>query len=244
MIDFYLVEWLKWRKSRVSLIVYLTMIIYSLFMVLIMVVNKSYLNASLNFTDLMYQSNILITTVVGPLFYGSITIYYFYLPIKEKTERTVKLLPISQSKIFVTKLLFLLSIHFLLGFILIISNILFAFLFSFKGINGQSVLSALYQTNTQVILMFMLQMPIVFFVLFFRNKIIPFSAIVVSLLGIITVVDSAFSYIYPYTAVYAFVEGSKVTYAYLSYRDVPYVVGLYALCFFSWSLYKITHQDY
>lgn len=243
MLDLYLLEWMKWQKLKISKNSLWGVVLYGFFTVAIMHYSRGYFEYALKFSDAIYQANIIFCTVVGPFLYGGMAIYYFYRPIKQKTERTMALLPIRKLPFFLIQLLFLLSVYLLMGLIMVLSVAAFAWGFGFQSVSAGAILQGFYQTNLQVILMFFLQMPLVFCVLFYRNQLSGVFLIIGSVVGTVLLVDSPFTYLYPYTAVYGYVEGTAVPTAYLGIQLAPLWVILYGLIFLFAGGYVVKERE-
>lgn len=244
MLDAYLLEWIKFKRTKLGPWLPVFALVYSFVIVFFMSLNRSYFLNELQFLDVVYQSNVLLSTIVGPFFYGGITIYYFYRPMKQGTERTMALLPLGKLKFFFVQLAFLLSLNILLGLVMLLGNVAFSLVFGFQGIDNLALIQGLYATNNQVALMFLLQMPILFCIVTFRNQISAIAVMAFSVISTLIMADSKVMYLYPYTAVYGYVEGTSVEGAYLGMQNVPYLIILFGVSFIALTGYQISRHEY
>lgn len=189
------------------------------------------------FAEVLSQTNMYVTLLVGVSFYGVITAYLFHREYAENTLKNLLTIPVSRCKFFISKLTMLFILIMLMTMVSWGLTLLFGLVGQFQGLTTTVLVNSLKEFLVGGILLFLLSSPTILVTLLFKSYVptIVFTLILTMVNVLIT--NSQYVAIYPWSAVYVimsknFVPQYSPYYSYISILITSLVGTIASLLYF------------
>ncbi|MCR8845175.1 ABC transporter permease [Paenibacillus sp. SC116] len=162
----------------------------------------------LTFDVSFYNTNLNVLMLIGTLLYGVIAAYLFSREYTEDTLKNLLTIPVSKTSLIVSKWLLLLLWIFMLTLVAWVMTLLLSFVAQFEGLSVAVIVDSLRQFFVGAFLLFLLSTPIILITMLFKNFVptIIFTAVVT--MANLTVIDTDYQGLFPWSAVHMVVTNS------------------------------------
>ncbi|MDK8182844.1 ABC transporter permease [Paenibacillus sp. UMB4589-SE434] len=203
MVDLVYTELLKLKRAKMFLVSVIGASAAPIMMYLAYLNMKSKTpDEPISFELSFYNTNLNVLLLIGPLLYGVITAYLFNREYAEDTLKNLLTIPVSRTNLIISKLILL------LGWILVLTleawglTLLLGIIGGFEGLSAAILIQSLKEYLIGAVLLFLLSTPTMLTTFLYKNYVptIIFTAVIT--LGNVSVINSDFKPLYPWSAVH------------------------------------------